>query len=225
MKKYFSIVVVLIFSFINCTDDKKSVAQPAAQSAPNVPRDYAIQYNEDLYKIEDFLKTHSITVINHADFTDDQDASFAIVPNLDSNSIWGDNAATPKLSLLVKLATVGGVAHKIYYIKFREGVGASPNINSTIRAVFSGFLTTNMSAAFDKSVQQGAVFSLNQLIFGWREILPEFKMGTVSSTNVYSDFGAGVMFLPSAFGYYDKNTAQIPAYSPLIFTIKLYNVL
>ena len=130
----------------------------------------------------------------------------------------------PKPSLLIKVATVGGVAHKIYYIKFRNGVGVSPTINSKVTVSYKGFLL-NDTAFFDQSPDAGVNFELNQLILGWKEILPEFKMGNVSGVNQYSDFGAGVMFLPSALGFYERNTSTIPAYSPLVFPIKLYKVL
>ena len=210
-----------MFSLISCSDDKK----PSAQPTPIQPKDYGTQYNEDLTKIENFLKTHSITVIDHAGFADDQDASFATVPNLDSNSIWGSNTTTPKASLLFKLVNVAGVSHKVYYIKFRNGIGASPTINNQIRTVYNGFLMNETITSFDKSDEKGAVFTLNGLITGWREILPEFKMGTFTGTNQYTDFGAGVMFLPSALAYYNSDRPQIPAYSTLIFTFKLYNII
>ena len=32
------------------------------------------------------------------------------------------------------------------------------------------------------------------------------------------------MFLPSAFGYYNQSLSSIPAYSPLVFSFKLYAV-
>jgi FKBP-type peptidyl-prolyl cis-trans isomerase len=75
------------------------------------------------------------------------------------------------------------------------------------------------------SPNEGSVLGLNGLIFGWREILPEFKMGTVLGTNQFADFGAGVMFLPSALGYYNQPLANIPQYTPIAFSIKLFTVL
>jgi hypothetical protein len=210
---------VLFLVFVACSDDEKPVPQPPAV------RDYATQYNDDIVKIENYLKTHSITIIDHSGFTDDQSASFTTVPNLDPNSMWGSDTATPKSGLLTKLATVGGVTHKIYYIKFRNGVGTSPTINSKITVNYKVFLFTNDNMLFEQSSDTGGTFTINQLIHGWREILPEFKMGNITGVNQYTDFGAGVMFLPSALGYYEKNNGDIPAYSPLVFTVKLYNVI
>ena len=217
--KNFVVAIALLLMFASCTEDKKPIVQPP------VLRDYATQYNEDIVKIENYLKSHSVTVVDHQGFADDQNSAFAIVPNLDPNSIWGSDAATPKSSLLIKLATVGGVAHKIYYIKFRNGVGVFPIVNSKVTVSYKGFLLTNDTVYFDQSPDAGVNFEMNNLIFGWKEILPEFKMGNITGANQYTDFGAGVMFLPSALGYYEKNAGTIPPYSPLVFPIKLYKVL
>lgn len=207
------LTLLLIFS---CDKETKVEVPPVFK------RDYATQYNEDIAKIENYLKTHSVVITNNSGFPDDQDASFSIVPNLDVNSIWGSNPAIPKASLLFKLATINGVVHKIYYIKFREGVGVSPMVTGRAKFFYKGFLLDD--SVFDTSSVTGFTANLNQLIFGFREILPLFKMGTVTGVNQYADFGAGVMFLPSAFAYYDNPAGTIPAYSPIVFNFKLFEV-
>ena len=213
------IALISIFTLVSCTTEKKSEIQ-------QIPvRDYATQYNADLTLIENYLKTHSVTVINNVGFPDDQDATFALVPNLDANSIWGSNSTTPKPSLLTKLVTANGVSQKIYYIKFRDGIGASPTLNSEIRVGYNGSVINEPFTSFDKQVLPGIKLPLNGVIKGWQEILPEFKMGTITGTNQYADFGAGAMFLPSTLAYFNQSRAGIPSYSPLIFTVKLYNIL
>lgn len=169
-----SIASFIFFLICSCEKENKIEEQQFFK------RDYASQYAEDISKIEDFLKTHSVTVINHAGFPDDQDATFTSVPNLDATSMWGSNAVTPKSSLLFKLSNIGGVSHKIYYIKFRNGIGVSPTINNQIKAYYKGFLLTDDTILFDFSPETGTTFYLNQLIYGWREIFPEFKMGTIT---------------------------------------------
>jgi len=81
-------------------------------------------------------------------------------------------------------------------------------------------------------------FTLSATITGWRDIFPLFKEGTLipgegPNPATYADFGAGVMFLPSALAYYNVSQTQtfgnvtvttIPAYSPLIFSFKLYDM-
>ncbi len=64
--------------------------------------------------------------------------------------------------------------------------------------------------------------------------MPQFKTGTARAhlsangkpdgTLDYYDFGAGVMFIPSGLAYYNIGSGTIPAYSPLVFSFKLYNV-
>jgi hypothetical protein len=210
------IVLFLIFSCDN-DDSNQEIEYPT-----ELIRDYSIQYNEDILKIEEFLKTHSITIIDHPGFADDQDVIFESVSSLDINSIWGSDVNLPKPTLLSKLVNYEGVTHKVYFLKLREGIGMSPNNNNQIKAYYKGFLLDN--TVFNESIETGDTYKLNELIIGWREILPEFKMGTTTGVDQYEDFGAGVMFLPSALGYYQHSVGQIPAYSPIIFNFKLFNV-
>jgi hypothetical protein len=70
------------------------------------------------------------------------------------------------------------------------------------------------------------MISLFSTIKGWSEIF-QFKTGTskandADGTVTHSDFGAGVMFIPSGLGYYSLGTGVIPTYSPLVFSFKLY---
>jgi hypothetical protein len=57
--------------------------------------------------------------------------------------------------------------------------------------------------------------------------LSKFKGGTYSSnpdgTVSYRDFGAGV-FYTIRLGYFSQGQNSIPAYAPLIFSIKLYEI-
>lgn len=211
------IISVFFMSFLqSCVKDDNDIT--------NTKRDYQTQYNEDIARIETYLKTHSMTVVNHPGFSDHQNVSFVAVPSLDANSIWGTNDTTPSSSLLTKLVTFEGVIHKVYYLKLQEGIGASPTATSQIRSYYKCSLVDNESTVVSTSFESGADMSMSQLILGWQKILPEYKMGIISGTNQYNDYGAGVMFLPSALGYYNLQVNQIPAYSPLIYNFKLFNV-
>ncbi len=209
--------ILLISTFLSCEKDNDSEVLPQK-------RDYQTQYNEEIIKIENYLKTHSISVVSNPGFPDDQNVDYAVVPELDANSIWGTNPLVPNANVLTKLVTVEGVVHKIYYLKFRDGIGTSPNTNSQIKAYYKAVLLDAESTQFDISADGGENLPLNQLILGWQYILPEFKMGTILGVDQYEDFGAGVMFLPSALGYYDVSMGAVPPYSPLIFNFKLFNV-
>ena len=92
--------------------------------------------------------------------------------------------------------------------------------------------STITATQFEDAVLPGDFFSLftTQTIplQGWSEVFPEFKTGSyVSNPNgtvSYTDFGAGVMFLPSGLAYYSSGSYAIPAYSPLVFSFKLYEI-
>lgn len=60
------------------------------------------------------------------------------------------------------------------------------------------------------------------------ETFPQFKTGSYSTradgTISYNDFGAGIMFIPSGLGYYAAGSANIPSYSPLVFSFKLFEL-
>jgi hypothetical protein len=219
--KFFILLVLSVFAFVSCNNEDNFPDTITPITPPL--RDYAVQYNTDILKIETFLKTHSISVTNHAGFSDDQDVSYATVPSLDENSIWGSNPLDPKANLLTKTVTIKDVVHKIYYIKFRLGIGVSPTLTNQIKTQYTGFLIEDGFVFYDGK-DEGDNLPLNGVITGWREILPEFKMGTITGVNQYSDFGAGVMFLPSALAYYNMSTQHFPSYSPLGFSFKLYNV-
>ena len=88
---------------------------------------------------------------------------------------------------------------------------------------------------FEYNPYPTSFFGLDKLIQGWGEIFPLFKSGVVNPASgndpvSYSDFGAGVMFIPSGLGYFNKTQTdqngviKIPGYSPLIFSFKLYDV-
>ena len=72
------------------------------------------------------------------------------------------------------------------------------------------------------------MFRLQELITGWQHIFPTFKSGTYASSPpngpTFSNFGAGVFFLPSGLAYYEQGQNTIPAYTPIAFAIKMCEV-
>ncbi|MBP6587786.1 MAG: FKBP-type peptidylprolyl isomerase, partial [Flavobacterium sp.] len=88
--------------------------------------------------------------------------------------------------------------------------------------------STITATQFEEAVLPNDFLSLFNTISGWGETFPLFKTGSyVSNPNgtvSYTDFGAGVMFLPSGLAYYSSGSYAIPAYSPLVFSFKLYEI-
>ncbi len=175
-------------------------------------RPYAEVYAEDKAEIEDFMATHFMTV----------DADF----NVTYTKITGSTPGTPissRTDLEFKTISKGGVDHKLYFIKLNEGVGSNPTVLDSVFSSYKGHKTD--LSVFD-SASSPVWFQLQQVIQGWQEIFPEFKTGNsvtdpLTGVTTYSDFGAGVMFVPSALGYYNQAVGNIGSYTPLIFNFKL----
>ncbi len=235
--KFYFILSISIFTLFSCSKNDSTVEYEA-------PRDYAVQYATDIADIEEYLKTYYITVTNNPGKTDDQNVVITKIPTggLQPSIMSYLNASTyPKL--LSRDASMNGITYKLYYLILRPGVGESPsNVDGVLTSYRGDYLyrtvatTTTASeltaVKFDEAIYPQTFFTLytNAVIplRGWSEILPQFKIGTdtanADGTITYNDFGAGVMFLPSGYGYYNNGSGSIPAYAPLVFSFKLYNI-
>lgn len=182
------------------------------------PRPYQEVYNEDIAEIEDFMKTHYIEV----------DADF----NVEFIEIETGGTQTPIWDMpekTSKIVYIEQIPHTIYYLKLQEGIGERPSMVDSTYISYKGmnFYDNNgveVQNVFDQKITPDW-FKLDKVVRGWREILSEFKVGDdgivgSDGTVTYSNYGAGVMFLPSALGYYDNSLGTIPAYSPLVFQFK-----
>lgn len=224
MIKFLKISLVLFAGlFISC-NDKSEI------STETPPRAYTDQYPKDIAKIETFLIEYHMEV---NDETKDVTFTKLPIPNPpvgQSGHVQSireqhiDTAPTPEDRF--KMVRKHGVDYKIYYIPLSSGVGEKPIRVDSVLVSYKGRLLDNTT--FDSA--QTPVWSLlSNFILGWREIVTKFGAGnaTVNSSDgsiVYSDFGAGVMFLPSGLAYYNIAQTVIPSYSPLIFNFKLNKV-
>lgn len=236
MNNFLKTILFLVFGFFVVSCSKND-------SASNEPiHDYADQYAKDIAQIEEFMHTHYMEVVNNPGATNDQDVTFTEIPEGGSQvSIW-DQTEYPVQTHYVKQ---NNVKYKIYYLQFRQGSGAnskSPcNVDDVLTAykgerLYTGkdtltngdIVDKTRAVEFEESVQPEAYFNLTKVIQGWSEIFPKFKTGSYvgnsDGTISYTDFGAGVMFIPSGLAYYSASKPNIPAYSSLIFSIKLYEV-
>jgi hypothetical protein len=240
MKSFTKIIFyfLAIVSIMSCSKNDDEKVEPL--------RDYAIQYAEDIANIETYLKTHYLMVSNNPGQPTDQDVTFIKIPTGGTQtSIW-DQTTYPLQHRMVTVDHNGvSVDYKIYYLKLREGSAptsiAPCNVDNVLTA-YRGEYIMNQSTTegetitnsivgvqFEESTNPTSYFQLFQgVIRGWSEIFPLFKSGSYTEngdgTINYSDFGAGVMFLPSGLAYFGSARANIPKYSPLIFAIKLYEV-
>jgi FKBP-type peptidyl-prolyl cis-trans isomerase FkpA len=99
----------------------------------------------------------------------------------------------------------------LYYIITEEGKGAQPTADSNVTVAYKGYFTNG--TVFDQSGSEGISFGLNQVIRGWTEGIPKFKVG-----------GKGLLLIPSNIGYGDNSTGPIPGGSVLLFDINLLSV-
>jgi FKBP-type peptidyl-prolyl cis-trans isomerase FkpA len=134
-----------------------------------------------------------------------------------------------EFTIQTKVVNIGDVDHNLYYISFNQGGGVDkPTIVDSIFVCYKGKLLDNTT--FDTNERNPVWFNFRDIyVKAWREIFPLFNACASSTENpdgtiTYNNHGAGVMFLPSALGYYNLYQASIPAYSPLIFNFKLMKV-
>jgi hypothetical protein len=197
------------------------------------PKPYAEQYPKDIALIENYLKTNYITVVNAPGETKDQDVTIA---KLDANhtvSIWDQK----DYALLNRKVEIHGITYTLYYLVLREGQGKKPcNVDDVFTSYNGKYLTETTtdnvtaitSTLFEEVIYPQTFTNLYNVIRGWKEVFPQFKSGDASSnsdgTVKYTNFGAGVMFVPSGLAYYNTGKGPIPAYAPLVFSFKLYEI-
>ncbi|MBD3582843.1 FKBP-type peptidyl-prolyl cis-trans isomerase [Flavobacterium selenitireducens] len=239
MKKNFALMSLLALALmlVNCRRDD--------DIGPTKARDYTDQYAKDLADIEQFLKTHRYTVINNPGQQNDQDVTFHAVQDGDPRAIWFSDSLETRTVKTYRNQDKD-IDYKMYFLRLRTGGGAlndkpSPTNTDEILASYTGKYLFHLSTVvdgtpvdslkyfeFESNPFPQANLDLQQTIKGWGEIFPQFKGGDATQIDgqptTYGNFGAGVMFIPSALGYYNQALGSIPAYAPLIFTFKLYSV-
>jgi hypothetical protein len=235
--KFYFLVLFATLSLFSCRkDDIGITVEP--------PRAYDVQRDADNALIEEYLKNYYITVTGNPGETDDQDVVFTKIDNGQPSIMSYLDASTfPKL--LFRKMNLHNIEYKLYYLVLREGVGESPcNVDDVLAAYKGTYLRKSTATATVPSVLSATFFEESRypqafmnlypttsnggLITGWTEILPQFKTGTYTindnGTVSHKDFGAGVIFIPSGLGYYNRGAGSIPAYSPLVFSFKLYEI-
>jgi hypothetical protein len=226
--KYYFTALITILTLFSCSKDE--VAQ--------IPlRDFKTQYNAEIANIETYLKTYYISSIVNT--PNEQDVTFEKIPDGGTEApIYSllNSPTYPKL--LSKDVDLHGVTYKLYYLLLREGTGDSPcNVDNVLTAYRGDYISTTTSndvttltgtTFFEEQKNPQAMFNLSNTITGWGEIFPKLKTGSSTTNNdgivSYQDFGAAVVFIPSGLGYYNNGTSKIPAYTSLIFKIKLYAI-
>jgi FKBP-type peptidyl-prolyl cis-trans isomerase len=102
----------------------------------------------------------------------------------------------------------------LQYRVIKQGLGDKPKATDKVKVDYVGYLTDGTK--FDSSIDRGdtAVFSVNQVIKGWTEVLQLMPVGSQY-----------VVYVPSALAYGERSMGRdIKPYSTLIFEITLYDI-
>ncbi|MFT4611075.1 MAG: FKBP-type peptidyl-prolyl cis-trans isomerase FkpA [Glaciecola sp.] len=225
--KYITILIVIIIAtFGACTPDETEITVIP-------PRDRAEQEVVDNDSLIGYLQTH---YYNKSFFSDpsadyskddiiitelptDEDGNYLPLPDPDDNELLITDVVSDDASFLSQ--------DYIYYVlDLNPGEGGpKPNFTDNISVNYTGFLQDDV--VFDSTVNS-TILSLIGVIPGWRDVLQDFKTAesrteNPDGTSSYSNYGLGVMFLPSGLAYYNSPPFGIPVYSNLIFKFELYD--
>lgn len=230
---YFILPLVSIVLF-SCSKDDDKKAPP--------PREYTEQYPVDLDSIEQYLKTHTFSVIE-VDGRTDVKIDTLIVGNAEGKvSIW-DNTEYPlqfkmvkndaRITNLVDGRVKDDVDYKMYYFIVNEGGGAAATKFDSTYVSYRGWRLDNKQFDINNAPFWATFPKVSgdevSVISGFRQFTALLKAAesvAVGGDGVvtYSNYGVGVVFLPSALGYYNNYQPNIGIYSPLAFTIRLHSV-
>ena len=219
MRSFFKFIFYSFFLILvvySCKKDDSSV--------DSVPvNDITTQYALEKDSIIEFLQTH---FYNYEDFEN--------LPNNSSvelliDTISGDNS--DKISLYDQVSNLmidvedensEMIPHNMYYIINREGNGESPTVADSVFVAYKGLTLDNNT--FD--VRNTPIWLDNtSVVRGFKELTALLKRGDISTnlngTYSLTNYGVGLVIMPSALGYYENSAGSIPPYSPLIFQINL----
>ena len=229
-KFYFILLSTLLVIFSSCNkDDDQTTTIPL--------NDFATQRDTDKKTIETYLKTHKLNT-EITDYAKNVNSSNLLLDtSTESESLWSLKESTtyPKLkSKQVFVESQNSITYTVYYLVFNEGSTTEKpcpldEILVTYRGTSLKYDSGVSTATEFENSPVSTLFTLNTVISGWQEIFPMFGKGifdepaTGNGPNVYTDYGAGLMFIPSGLAYFNGSRNNIPSYSPLVFSFQMFN--
>jgi len=226
MKSIKTLVLLGLLVIISVSCDKKDdngvVAVPVQERGA--------QYAIDIVKMEDYLKSHYMTVNANIDVTVTK-----IPVGGTQTSIW-DQTVYPLQNMIVKndgratLFTDGRIAddvdYKMYYIILNEGGGERPNTIDSSFVDYKGWNMENVEIDRTSTPIWTSFPGAAEFISGFRQMLPKIKTAQSYTVNGdgsinYSNYGNCVVFIPSGLAYFSNSRVNIPNYANLMFQIKL----
>lgn len=222
MKKITSLILLVCFT---CFANAQHSHTPLATEIDSVS--YAVAMN-----IASSLKAGGIDTLNYAIFTEamkdvlqynhtnmDVASSNAVVNAYVSKTKEKQVAAATAegTAFLAANATKKGVKvlpNGLQYKVLTEGTGLKPIDGQTVSTHYAGALINGKQ--FDSSYDRGepTSFNINQVIAGWTQALKMMPVGSKWE-----------LYIPQELAYGERAMgANIPAYSTLVFTIELLEI-
>lgn len=235
MKHGIFVFLFAVVFFTSCSSDDNG---PNIDAVP--PRLLAEVSPENDAEIREYLQTH---FYNYEEFLSPP-ADFDFRIKIDT--IAGVNAdKTPMMDFVEeKTVTISAsefllsqeeedIPHKYYYLSARDGIGVSPTVADSVFVRYEGKLLDGTS--FDSALNNAVWFDLARLqdltqgFRGFAEGVPNFNAGgevidNNDGTVTVDGYGVGLIIFPSGMGNFNRVNAQIPQYSPLMFSIDLYTM-
>ena len=186
-----------------------------------VDRDSLLEYlNVHYYNSSLFLdgNDHSIYDIVITELPTDESGNHLIDELPEGHTLLIDDVVTIPFTFLE-------TNYEFYVLTLNQGGGKRPTFADDVRLNYLGSLQD--ASVFDSTVNT-TDFDLLNLIPGWRLVLPEFQASVgdpiinSDGTVTYTNYGLGVMFLPSGLAYYASPPVGVSAYSNLIFKFELF---
>lgn len=235
MKKYtlYSFIFLLITVF-SCGDDDGILEGQEFELRPLSEVEV-----EDDAEIREFLETH---YYNYQEFenppagfdfkvrfeTIDEETDPSIIPLIDQVNSLVINQASSDFGF----DDGEEIDHTLYFLEVLPGVGGSPTIGDRVVLQYKGTLLDGTE--FDSVASPINQYLSGGFVEGYSNGVINFSAGVGPVENgdgtvTYEDFGIGVIFMPSGLGFFataptnaDGSSSAIPAYSPLIFEVNLF---
>ena len=223
IRNYSVLVVILFLSILSCKkedDNFTPVPERDRTEQQVVDRDSLLGYLETHYYNSFVFETagdHTISELVVTELPQDEEGNYLDLPNPGDNTLLIDAIET-------RSTTYVDVVYEYYILILNQGGGVSPNFTDDVRLNYSG--NTQDEDIFDSTVNP-TDFDLINLIPGWRNVLPEFNTAishviNADGTVTYSNYGLGMMFLPSGLAYFSAAPSGVATYANLIFKFELY---
>lgn len=202
-KVLFVIAIILIYA-ASCKDDP----------TPTVYFDHATQATKDNDSLVEYMQTHYVDSNGELKLIDNnQTPVYDLVTTQIVTHKWDYTGESHDVS----------VDYKLYYYVMNQGIHTSPTKLDSAYISYKGILLDH--SVFDQN-NYGTWFNLNSTIKGFSYGMEHFKTGdwttNSDSSFLFSDYGKGILFIPSGLGYANVYNDGIPVNSPLIFYVNVH---